>query len=128
MTNLFERSFLMALGAAVLTRDMAESFASDLVKKGGTASDEGRKIVEETVQQAREETRGIKAHFDETLERNFREMGLVTSDQVEEMQLKIAQLEHRISLLEAGAAVEGPVAGAQGGAEKEALSPRLDTP
>ncbi|MHB0867300.1 MAG: phasin family protein [Thermoleophilia bacterium] len=126
MTNMFERSFLMALGAAALTRDMAESFAGDLVKRGSTASDEGRKLVEETVEQAREETRGIKDRFDETLERNFREMGLVTSDEVEEMRLKIAQLEHRIALMEAGAGNGSRTADADAG--NEALSPRLDTP
>lgn len=100
--NLFERSFLMALGAAVLAKDMAQSFADELVKKGESGSEEGRKIIDETVEQAREQTRTLKTRFDETLERNFHEMGIVTSDQLEELRLKLAQLEHRISLLESG--------------------------
>lgn len=134
MSNLFERSFLMALGAAVLTKEMAESLGKELVGKGEGATSEGRKLIDETVAQAKEQTRTLKTHFDETLQSNFQEMGLVTGDQVEEMKLKIAQLEHRIGLLEAEVAIaakEGESVHAmtrEEEAEIEGLSPRLDTP
>lgn len=143
MTSLFERSFLMALGAAVLTKDMASSLADELVKRGETSSSEGKKMLDETVEQARIETRGIKERFDEAMLSNFNEMGLVTSHQMEELELKLAQIEHRLSLLEAAAAVESDIM--PGGetpaevseefhhhreeeAEVEALNPHLDTP
>jgi hypothetical protein len=35
-----------------------------------------------------------------TLESIFRELGLVSRDDVEELELRIAQLEHRLKLLE----------------------------
>jgi len=134
MSNLFERSFLMALGAAVLTKEMAESMGKELLGKGEGATSEGRKLIDESVAQAKEQTRTLRTHFDETLQSNFHEMGLVTGDQVEELKLKIAQLEHRIGLLEAEVAIaaeEGekvhPMTREEE-AEVEGLSPRLDTP
>jgi polyhydroxyalkanoate synthesis regulator phasin len=38
----------------------------------------------------------------------FREVGLVTRDELEEAELKIAQLEHRLRLLESGRALSPP--------------------
>lgn len=147
MASLFERSFLMALGAAVLTKEMAAGLAEELVKKGESTGEEGKKVIEETVEQAREETRTLKTRFDETLQRNFHEMGLVTADQLEDLQLKLAQLEHRLSLLEKAASARpvAPELETPSGAtpeevseayhhfreeevEVEALNPHLDVP
>jgi polyhydroxyalkanoate synthesis regulator phasin len=116
MSNLFERSFLMALGAAMLARDAAGDVADELVKKGEETTEESRRLVNETVAQARESTRTLRDRFDESLERSLKEMGLVKKQQLEELELKMAQLEHRIALLEAEAAVAlppRPVAAAQ---------------
>lgn len=93
----------------MLTREMAESLGKELAGKGEAASSEGRQLINETVAQAREQTRTLKTHFDASLKDNFQEMGLVTGDQVEEMKLKIAQMEHRIGLLEAEAAMAAAV-------------------
>ena len=108
MANLFERSFLMALGAAMLARDAAGEMADDLVKRGEETTEESRRLVNETVAQARESTRTLRDRFDEGLERSLKEMGLVKREQLDELELKMAQLEHRIALLEAEAAVALP--------------------
>ncbi len=101
MSNLLERSILMTIGAASLSRDVAEALAGELVGRGRETTDEGRESVNELVQKARDETRTAKSRIDASLQRTFRDIGVATEDQLEEMQLKIAQLEHRLSLLEA---------------------------
>jgi len=101
MANILERSILMTLGAAMLTKEMAESLADNLAQKGGETTDLGREAVEEAVDKAKDEARSLRGRFDDTIQRNFREMGLAPSTEVEELKLKMAQLEHRISLLEA---------------------------
>ena len=103
MSNLLERSILMTIGAASLSRDVAEALAGELVGRGRETTDEGRESVNELVQKARDETRTAKSRIDASLQRTFRDIGVATEDQLEEMQLKIAQLEHRLSLLEADA-------------------------
>lgn len=106
MSNLFERSILMTLGAAVLTREMAESLAGSLAQRGEDTTALGREAVDEAVAKAKTEARSLRGRFDDTLQRNFRDLGLVSSVDVEELQLKIAQLEHRLALLESGATGE----------------------
>ena len=103
MANLLERSILMTIGAASLSRDVAEALAGELTGRGRETTDEGREAVNELVQKARDETRVAKSRFDASMQRTFRDFGVATQDQLEEMQLKIAQLEHRLSLLEAEA-------------------------
>lgn len=146
MATLFERSFLMALGAAVLTKEMASDLADELFKKGESTTSEGKKVIDEAVESAKEQTRTLKTHFDASLERNFKDMGLATSKELEEINLKLAQLEHRITLLESDRpatmsfedALAGGVSPAEASAEyhhmreeeaeAEALNPHLDMP
>ena len=101
MSNLLERSILMTLGAAAITKEVADSIASGLTQKGEETTELGRQAVQEAVEKAQEETRSLRVRFDNTLQRNFRELGLAANSEVEELKLKVAQLEHRISLLEA---------------------------
>ncbi|MHB9054195.1 MAG: phasin family protein [Thermoleophilia bacterium] len=101
MSNPLERSILMALGAAAITREMAESIAGNLAQKGEETTALGREAVDEAVEMAKDETRSLRVRFDDTLQRNFRELGLALNTEVDELKLKVAQLEHRISLLEA---------------------------
>jgi len=103
MSNLIERSILMTLGAASLTRDLAEAFASEFVRRGQETADEGRQAVNELVEKTKDEGRAVKGKIDSSLQRTFRDLGLATSGQLEELELKVAQLEHRLSLLEAAA-------------------------
>lgn len=101
MANMLERSILMTLGAAMLTKEMAESLAESLAQKGGETTTLGREAVDEAVDKAKEEARSLRGRFDDTIQRNFRELGLAPSTEIEELKLKVAQLEHRIRLLEA---------------------------
>ncbi|MHB9111264.1 MAG: phasin family protein [Thermoleophilia bacterium] len=109
MANLLERSILMTLGAAMLTKEMAESLADSLAQKGGETTALGREAVDEAVDKAKEEARTLRDRFDDTIQRNFRELGLAPSTEIEELKLKVAQLEHRISLLEADSPKSQPI-------------------
>lgn len=100
MSDMFERSILMTLGAVMLTKEMAESLADSLAQKGEETTELGREAVGEAVDKAKEETRSLRSRFDDTIQRNFRELGLAPGKEIEELKLKMAQLEHRITLLE----------------------------
>jgi len=111
MSNLLEQSLLLTIGAAALTKEAAEAVVGDLVKRGKLTSDEGRLAVDEVVEKAKGEARTLRSRVDETLQRNYQDLGLAPRQQVEDLQLKVAQLEHRISLLEAARKAEdSPVA------------------
>lgn len=101
MANMLERSILMTLGAAMLTKEMADSLADSLSQKGEETTALGREAVDEVVDKAKDEARSLRGRFDDTIQRNFRDLGLANGSEIEELKLKMAQLEHRISLLEA---------------------------
>lgn len=102
MTSLLERSILMTIGAAAITRDVAATLAGDLADKGQEAAAEGREAVDELVGKAKEEARSVRGKIDDNLKRTFSDLGLAADDRLQELELKVAQLEHRLSLLEGG--------------------------
>ena len=101
MANLLERSILLTIGLAAVAREVAESLADEMVKRGEVTSEEGRKAFDEAVVKAKDEARLLRGRFDSQVQRGYRDMGIASGEQLEDMQLKIAQLEHRVALLEA---------------------------
>lgn len=100
MANLIERSIMLTIGVAAVMREVADSLTEELVKRGEATTQEGRQAFDEAVDKAKDEARTLRDRFDSQVQRGYRDVGIASSDQLEEMQLKIAQLEHRVSLLE----------------------------
>lgn len=99
--NLFERSILLSIGLAAVAKELVDSMTEEMVKRGEATAEEGRKAFDEAVDKTREEARTMRGRFDATIQRGYRDMGVATSEQMDEIQLKLAQLEHRLSLVEA---------------------------
>jgi polyhydroxyalkanoate synthesis regulator phasin len=62
--------------------------------------EEARAVLEEAVGRRRNESIRLGERTGAGLSGLFRELGLVTRDELEELELRIAQLEHRLRLLE----------------------------
>lgn len=98
--DLAERMVLGGVGALALTADRVDTLVDALVTRGGMQRDEARSVVDDLTGRWRTEAKrvgraGTSAHG------LFRELGLVTKADVEELELRIAQLEHRLRLVEA---------------------------
>jgi polyhydroxyalkanoate synthesis regulator phasin len=119
MSNLFERSIFLSIGVAAVAKELADTLTEELVKRGATTTEEGRQAFEEVVDKAKGEASTMRGKFDSKIQRGYRDMGVATSEQVDEMQLKIAQLEHRMTLLEAAFESNGKVT-------EEAMTPSGD--
>lgn len=117
-----EQAVLVSIGAAALTRERAEAAVSDLVRKGQIGSDEGRKVVDRLMENVRSGAEGagggIVSKLESGVQTVMREVGLATRDQAEDLDVRLAELEHRITLLEA----------AQGGGSQPAGEPEADAP
>jgi polyhydroxyalkanoate synthesis regulator phasin len=98
--ELVERLLLAGVGAVTLTAERAEVLAEELAEKGGLRKDEARTLVEDATARWRGEAGRMGERASVALESLFGELGLVTKDEVEELELRIAQLEHRLRLLE----------------------------
>ncbi|MDP9490666.1 MAG: hypothetical protein M3P42_00455 [Actinomycetota bacterium] len=98
--DLLERIALAAVGAVALTAERAEALADELSEKGLGRRDETRALIDEVSARWRGDATRLGEKAGATLDGLFREVGLVTKDDLEDLELRIAQLEHRLRLLE----------------------------
>jgi polyhydroxyalkanoate synthesis regulator phasin len=100
LRELVERLLLAGVGAVSLTAERAEVLAEELAEKGGLRQEEARSLVEDATARWRGEAGRVGERASVALESLFAELGLVTKNDYEELELRIAQLEHRLRLLE----------------------------
>ena len=114
--DLVERAFLLGVGAAALTKDRVQDLVEELVKRGQLSGEEGREVADRLVARSREEARAAAKRADSSLQGAYREIGLVTRREFEDIEFRLRQLEHRVQLLEAAEdAASGSAAGSPEG-------------
>jgi polyhydroxyalkanoate synthesis regulator phasin len=100
LRELAERVVFAAVGAVALTAERADALAEELAERGFGRRDEVRALVDELTGRWRGDATRIGERAGATLDSVFRELGLVTRDDLEDLELRLAQLEHRLRLLE----------------------------
>ena len=95
-----EKLGLAALGAVALTADRADALADELATKGGLRRDEVRAAIEDMMLRWRGEATRVGEKSGAALEGLFQQLGVVTRSNFEELELRVAQLEHRLKLVE----------------------------
>lgn len=95
-----EELFLAGVGVVALTKDRTEELVDELVDRGKVSRDEARSIVDDVVGRWRGEALRVSERAGTTFSGLFRELGLVTRREYEELELRLAQLEHRLRLVE----------------------------
>jgi polyhydroxyalkanoate synthesis regulator phasin len=97
-----EKLGLAALGAVALTAERADALADELAARGGMRRDEVRATIDDAMHRWRGEAGRVGERAGAGLEGIFQQLGLVTRAEYEELELRLAQLEHRLKLLEGG--------------------------
>lgn len=100
LVDLLERLGLAAIGAVALTAERADQLADELAKAGGMRRDEARDLIEQTTHRWRGEALRFSERAGAGLEGLFHQLGLVSRADFEELELRVAQLEHRLRLVE----------------------------
>jgi polyhydroxyalkanoate synthesis regulator phasin len=95
-----EQLALAALGAVSLTAERADALAEELAERGGMRSDEARAFVRDLVSRWRGDAVRVGERTGASLHGALRQLGLVLREEYEELELRVAQLEHRLRLLE----------------------------
>jgi polyhydroxyalkanoate synthesis regulator phasin len=97
---------LAAVGAVALTAERADDLAEMLASRGGLTKEDVRSWIDE----ASTRWRGDAVRFGEragaTFQGMLRELGLVTRDDWDDLELRVAQLEHRLRLVEQAGSTE----------------------
>ena len=98
--DLSERLGLAAVGAVALTAERADRLADALAARGALRRDEARDVIEDLIVRWRGETTRFGERAGAGLHNIFRDLGVVRRDEYDELELRVAQLEHRLRLLE----------------------------
>ncbi|HEV3480405.1 MAG TPA: hypothetical protein VG144_13285 [Gaiellaceae bacterium] len=98
--DLLERLAFSAVGAVALTAERADAIADELAERGLARRDEARAVLDDLSARWRGDATRLGEKAGATMDALFRELGLVTREDLVDLELRIAQLEHRLSLLE----------------------------
>lgn len=96
-----EELFLAGVGAVALTKSRADELVDELSGRGRMTGEEARRLVDDMTSRWRGEAVRAGERASAGLSGVFRELGLVTRREWEELELRLAQVEHRLRLLEA---------------------------
>jgi polyhydroxyalkanoate synthesis regulator phasin len=100
--DLAERLGLVAVGAVALTAERIDELAGELAERGGMRRDEARQLLEDAVVRWRGDATRFTARAGQSVQGLFSQLGLVGREEFEELELRLAQLEHRLRLVETG--------------------------
>ena len=106
-----ERLILLQIGAAAATRDRVQEIVDSLVEQGRVEREEGRALVNDVMNRARERSTGARSLVDASLQQGLRRGGLPTREDYEDLLFRIEQLEHRVRMVEDRPAGAPPPAG-----------------
>jgi len=95
-----KRLVLALVGAVALTAERADELADSLAERGGMSRDEVRGWIDESTTRWRGDAVRVGEKAGATLHGVLHELGLVTRDEWDELELRVAQLEHRLRLVE----------------------------
>jgi polyhydroxyalkanoate synthesis regulator phasin len=95
-----KRLLLALVGAVALTAERADELADMLAARGGMSRDEVRRWIDEATTRWRGDAVRVGEKAGATVNGALRELGLVTREEWDELELRVAQLEHRLRLVE----------------------------
>ena len=98
--ELAERLALAGLGAFVLSAERLDALAEELARRGGMRREDARALVEDVAMRWRGDAIRITERAGAGLQAFFRELGLVTREEFDDLELRVAQAEHRLRLAE----------------------------
>ena len=95
-----ERLILLQVGAAAATRDRVQEVVDSLIEQGRIEREEGRMVVNDVMNRARERSAGARSLVDASVQQGLRRGGLPTREDYEDVVVRVEQLEHRVRMLE----------------------------
>jgi len=99
--GLAEELLFAGVGAVSLTKARADELVEELVQRGRLTRADARELVDDVTGRWRGEAGRVGERASASLSGVMRELGLVTRNEWDELELRLAQVEHRLKLLEA---------------------------
>jgi polyhydroxyalkanoate synthesis regulator phasin len=99
-TPTLQQLLLAGIGWASEGIEAADELADELAKKVGVDRDKMRAALHDTIASWRHEAERLGIRGDEVTERAIGRLGLARREALDDLELRVAQLEHRLRLLE----------------------------
>jgi len=99
--EVIERLALAGIGAVALTADRADELVRELSGRGELRRDEVRQTIDDAMGRWRGDATRLTERAGASMQSLFDQLGLVSREAYEELELRVAQLEHRLRLAEA---------------------------
>ncbi|HEU5206237.1 MAG TPA: hypothetical protein VFT94_01390 [Gaiellaceae bacterium] len=100
--NPVETVTLAGIGAIALVAQHADELASEIATRIGVERDEVRSVIADVLDSWRREAARLGESGGSMAAKAASELGAASRDAVSELELRVAQIEHRLKLLERG--------------------------
>lgn len=100
LRDVIERTLMLGLGAAALTKDRVQAVVDEFIHRGQLSAEDGKDMVERLASRSREEARSALKTADSSLQTVVRELGAASRRDVEDLDFRLRQIEHRLALVE----------------------------
>jgi polyhydroxyalkanoate synthesis regulator phasin len=97
-----ETAILAGIGWVSMTAEAAESLGDDLARRMGIDREEVGRAVQDVLSSWRRDAERAGVRREEALERLITKLGVARGEETRDLALRVAQLEHRVRLLESG--------------------------
>ena len=94
---------LAGLGAFALAAERVDELADDVAARLGIDRDDVRQALEDVFSSWRREARRVGESSSDAAARLAADLGIASQESVEDLRLRVSQLEHRLKLLERSA-------------------------
>ncbi|AKP47047.1 MULTISPECIES: phasin family protein [Bacillus] len=92
--DLIKKGLSFGLGLAVTSKEQAEKFVNDLVKKGELSLEESKDMVNQLIQRGEEEKKGLQRIVREQIKQILNELDLATKEDIQKLEQRIQKLEN----------------------------------
>jgi polyhydroxyalkanoate synthesis regulator phasin len=99
MVELLEKMMVTGLGALALSKNRAEELLGELREKYRLSEDEGRALLEKLQTMAQEGKDSLAASAENEVKKAIRAAGMVTREEYELLEKRVADLEFRFAAL-----------------------------
>ena len=99
MVELFEKMMMTGLGALALSRNKAEELLAELRDKYRLSEEEGKALVEKLQTMAQQQKDHLAQAAENEVNKAVRAAGMVTREEYEILEKRVADLERRLSAL-----------------------------
>ena len=99
MSEKLNEMLMMGLGAVALSKEKAQQFADELVKKGKIASEESSAVAEEIAEKGKKTKTEISKLIRSELKKSAENLNLATVGDIDKLEKKIEELGKKIEEL-----------------------------